>query len=482
MELAEKLEILAAGARYDASCASSGSSRGPETGARLGAASPAGVCHSFAGDGRCVSLLKLLYSNVCRYDCAYCLNRSSNDQRRCSFDPEELVRLTVSFFRRNYVEGLFLSSGIFSDPDIVMERLVEVARLLREREGFGGYIHLKAIPGCGPKILRKAGLYADRLSANIELPTAESLARLAPDKSGAEILGAMRFIGEACAEEREDRRRLASTPRFAPAGQSTQLVVGASPEDDRSVLGLAEGLYRRYGMRRVYYSAFVPVRPDPRLPGTPPPLLREHRLYQADWLLRFYGFRAGELLDAAGPSLPSDLDPKCAWALAHPEFFPVELSRAELPALLRVPGLGLTSARRIVATRRTGSLREADLPRIGLVLKRARYFLSLHGRRLAEPPEPGLLRALLSDQAELAPAATTAATGTSAADGEGAAADGAWLAGAGAAEAGGIGAGAAGAAGSAGAGAAGAGLRVSASRPALRPPAPGASQLELAFP
>lgn len=478
MELAEKLEILAAGARYDASCASGGSSRGPETGARLGTASPAGVCHSFAGDGRCVSLLKLLYSNVCRYDCAYCLNRASNDQRRCSFDAEELVRLTISFYRRNYIEGLFLSSGIFSDPDIVMERLVEVARLLREREGFGGYIHLKAIPGCGPKLLRKAGLYADRLSANIELPTAESLARLAPDKSGTEILGAMRFIGEACEEEREDRRRLASTPRFAPAGQSTQLVVGASPEDDRSILGLAEGLYRRYGMRRVYYSAFIPVRPDPRLPGSAPPLLREHRLYQADWLLRFYGFRAGEILDAAGPRLPTDLDPKCAWALAHPEFFPVELSRAELPALLRVPGLGLTSARRIVATRRSGSLREADLPRIGLVLKRARFFLSLDGRRLAEPPEPALLRVLLSDKAELAPGAGGA---------EGPAAGGAGEAGLG--EAGGEGAapaeggvvGPASAEPQAGAGHS-AGSRSAARAGARAAEAAGEAQLELAFP
>ncbi|MBL8968491.1 MAG: putative DNA modification/repair radical SAM protein [Spirochaetaceae bacterium] len=414
MELGQKLEILAAGARYDASCASSGSSRNAGAAGGLGSSTPAGVCHSFAGDGRCVSLLKLLYSNVCRYDCAYCLNRASNEAERCSFTAEELVRLTMSFYRRNYVEGLFLSSGVFSDPDIVMERLVEVARLLREREGFGGYIHLKAIPGCGEKLLRRAGLYADRLSANIELPTADSLARLAPDKSGAEILGAMRFIGDSCAEERADRGRIASTPRFAPAGQSTQLVVGASPEDDGRILGLAEGLYRRYGLRRVYYSAFVPVLPDPRLPGGAPPLLREHRLYQADWLLRFYGFRADELLDAAGPRLPADLDPKAAWALAHPAFFPVELSRAELPALLRVPGLGATSARRILATRRAGRLRAEDLPRMGLVMKRAKWFLSLYGRRLAEAPDQASLRALVADRPELAgagadPAAAPAA-------------------------------------------------------------------------
>ncbi len=398
MELAEKLELLAAGARYDASCASSGSARTPGRGRGIGQTVPAGVCHSFTGDGRCVSLLKVLYSNVCRLDCAYCPNRASNDIRRCTFEPEELVRLTLSFYRRNYIEGLFLSSGVFADPDIVMERIIEVARILREREGFGGYIHLKAIPGCGDRILRRAGLYADRLSANIELPTTASLKRLAPEKSGTEILTAMRFIGEAEAEEREDRRRFASTPRFAPAGQSTQIVVGASPEDDRTILGLAESLYARFRMRRVYYSAFVPVRPDPRLPRVAPPLLREHRLYQADWLLRFYGFRASEILEAAGPSLAEDIDPKSAWALAHLEFFPVELLSAAPSELLRVPGLGANSARRIVETRRCGVLREEDLSRMGIVMKRARYFLTLRGRRLAPVPPPALLRHLLAER------------------------------------------------------------------------------------
>jgi len=293
MDLGVKLSLLAAAARYDASCASSGSSRVPAPGG-LGAGCPAGVCHSWTGDGRCISLLKLLYSNACRNDCAYCACRSSADVERASFTAEELVRLTIGFYRRNYIEGLFLSSGIFSDPDIVMERLIEVARLLREREGFSGYIHLKAIPGCGERLLRRAGLYADRLSANIELPTATSLAKLAPQKSGKEILGAMRFMGETERETKDDARRLRFAPRFAPAGQSTQLVVGASPEPDRTIVSLAEALYRRYGLRRVYYSAFIPVAPDARLPAiSSPPLVREHRLYQADWLMRCYGFAAG---------------------------------------------------------------------------------------------------------------------------------------------------------------------------------------------
>lgn len=399
MDLGEKLELLAAGARYDASCASSGSSRPGKGG--IGRTLPAGVCHSFAGDGRCISLLKLLYSNVCRYDCAYCMNRVSNDIERTSFSPEELMRLTISFYKRNYIEGLFLSSGIFADPDIVMERLVEVARKLREEAGFSGYIHLKAIPGCGDSLLRKAGHYADRLSANIELPTGESLARLAPEKSGKEILGAMRFIGEACQEEKEDRRRFVSTPSFAPAGQSTQLIVGASPDSDKTILGLAQGLYGRYGLRRVYYSAYLPVSQDPRLPAGSPPLLREHRLYQADWLLRFYGFRAEEITGAAGDNLAVDLDPKSSWALAHPDFFPVELSTASLGELLRVPGLGVTSAKRIVDCRRAARIRLEDLPRLGLVMKRARYFLTLYGRRVAEPLDWSGLRAFLADKPPL---------------------------------------------------------------------------------
>jgi putative DNA modification/repair radical SAM protein len=385
MELGEKLELLAASARYDASCASSGSSRAPSGG--LGAGSPAGVCHSWTGDGRCVSLLKVLYSNSCRKDCAYCANRASADIARASFGVEELVRLTIGFYRRNYIEGLFLSSGIFADPDIVMERLIEVARVLRERERFGGYIHLKAIPGCGDRLLGKAGLYADRLSANIELPTASSLARLAPQKSGAEILGAMRFMDQADAESKEDMRRnrgrRRAPPRFAPAGQSTQLVVGASPDDDRTIVRLAGALYDRLRLRRVYYSAFVPVSSDPRLPVLRgPPLLREHRLYQADWLMRFYGFKSEEILDEGEPDLATDIDPKTAWALRHPEFFPLDIDKAEYSELLRAPGVGVTGAGRIVSTRRAGRVRPEDLPRMGIVMKRARWFLASGGRPL----------------------------------------------------------------------------------------------------
>jgi putative DNA modification/repair radical SAM protein len=402
MDLGEKLALLAGAARYDASCASSGSSRRAGPGG-IGANCPSGVCHSWTADGRCISLLKLLYSNSCRNDCAYCASRSSAEVQRASFKPEELVRITMSFYKRNYIEGLFLSSGIFADPDIVMERLIEVARILREREGFGGYIHLKAIPGAGDKLLRLAGLYADRLSANIELPTQASLSLLAPQKSGSEILGAMRYMSEAEAELREESRsgrgwRRAPPPRFAPAGQSTQLVVGASPEEDRVIVRLASALYHRYGLRRVYYSAFIPVAPDPRLPpSSAPPLRREHRLYQADWLMRCYGYAVDELLEDSSPSLAPDLDPKSAWALRHPEFFPVAVESAEYERLLRVPGVGVTGARRIVNARRSSRLGIEDLAKLGIVMKRARWFLSLGGRRLDAELEPNRLRSLLAD-------------------------------------------------------------------------------------
>lgn len=413
MELAEKVEVLAASARYDASCASSGSSRRSRDGG-FGAAAPSGVCHSFTGDGRCVSLLKLLYSNVCRFDCAYCANRSSAPVPRATFTEEELVTLTVSFYRRNYIEGLFLSSGIFSDPETVMDRLIGVARTLREREGFAGYIHLKAIPGCSDRALRRAGLYADRLSANIELPSISSLARLAPDKSGTEILSAMRTIHHVRDETEEDARRHRSTPRFAPAGQSTQLVVGASPDSDASILRLASSLYDRYQLKRVYYSAFIPVSADPRLPAlVAPPLRREHRLYQADWLLRFYGFQIRELVGDGREQLDQSLDPKLAWALKHPDFYPVDLRSAPYEAILRVPGIGVTGARRIVSTRRSSTLREEDLRKIGIAMKRARWFSALGGRALDRPVDPAALARLLADplpEGEAAPFPDTPAT------------------------------------------------------------------------
>jgi putative DNA modification/repair radical SAM protein len=422
MGLGEKVSVLAASARYDASCASCGSEgwagRGKKAGAGgFGFSVPAGVCHSWTEDGRCVSLLKVLFSNACRFDCAYCVNRASADARRVSFTVRELVDLTCEFYRRNYIEGLFLSSGIFADPDVVMEKLVETARTLRNEAGYGGYIHLKIIPGTGEKLIREAGRWADRLSANIELPTDKSLQNLAPQKSGKVILGAMRDAFEAGAENAEDRRRVQflrqgkrSVPVFAPGGQSTQLIVGASPEDDKTILALSEALYRKYALRRVYYAAFIPVglpgqggMPDPRLPdlsGPPGPpgflTVREHRLYQADWLLRFYHFNAGEILDGA-PFLDLRLDPKTAWALRRLGDFPVEVNRAGYEALLRVPGIGAKTGRRIIETRRSRSLTFDSLRRMGVVLKRARYFITCSGAFIDRPDDPGRIRRMLSD-------------------------------------------------------------------------------------
>jgi putative DNA modification/repair radical SAM protein len=347
----------------------------------------------------------VLYSNICRYDCAYCINRASADTPRASFTVDELVELTCEFYRRNYIEGLFLSSGIFADSDIVMEKLIAAARKLRTEAGYGGYIHLKIIPGTGEKLIREAGRWADRLSANIELPTDKSLQALAPQKSGKTILGAMKDVAEASAEYEEDRRRIPSTPDFAPAGQSTQLIVGASEEDDRQIITLSGALYRKFGLRRVYYSAFIPVGspgwggvPDPRLPDIPgPPLVREHRLYQADWLLRFYHFSAREILEDS-PYLDKHLDPKTAWALRHPDRFPVEVSRADYEELLRVPGIGAKSSRRIIETRRSRSLTFDGLRRMGVTLKRARYFITLAGSALDRLEDPKRVRRILADR------------------------------------------------------------------------------------
>jgi putative DNA modification/repair radical SAM protein len=358
-----------------------------------------------------VSLLKVLYSNVCRFDCAYCVNRVSADTARAAFTTEELVRLTCEFYRRNYIEGLFLSSGIFSDPDIVMEKLIETARTLRAEAGFGGYIHLKIIPGTGEKLIRKAGFWADRLSANIELPTDKSLQHLAPQKSGKVILGAMEEVSGAVKENDEDRRRTLSfnstktAPVFAPAGQSTQLIVGASGEDDRQIITLSGALYRKFSMRRVYYSAYTPVGvpgnggiPDSRLPEiSGPPLVREHRLYQADWLLRFYHFSSEEILDDGSSHLDIHIDPKTAWALRHPERFPVELGRADYEELLRVPGGGATSARRIIEVRRARSLSFEGIRRLGVVLKRARYFITVAGTVMDRLDDPKRVRRILAD-------------------------------------------------------------------------------------
>ena len=375
MDLTAKLDILSAAARYDASCSSSGSRRPAQRGG-IGNGAPSGVCHSWADDGRCISLLKILLSNQCIHDCAYCLNRRSNPQPRAAFTVDEVVRLTIEFYRRNYIEGLFLSSGIMRDEDYTMEQLVAVVRRLRVEERFHGYIHLKAIPGASDELIRQAGLYTDRLSVNIELPSECSLRRLAPGKTREGILRPMKAITQGIAENRAERKTTRRAPLFVPAGQSTQLIVGATPESDQQILNLASGLYGHYGLKRVYYSAFVPVNQDARLvPTERPDLLREHRLYQADWLVRLYGFGAGELLSADHPFLDRELDPKTAWALAHPECFPVDVRRADYQTLLRVPGIGFKSAARIVSARRFAPVRPEDLPRLGVVMKRARYFI-----------------------------------------------------------------------------------------------------------
>lgn len=380
MDLGDKLKTLATAARYDASCASSGSRR-PRTAGHTGDTVPSGICHSFTEDGRCVSLLKVLFTNHCVYDCSYCVNRSSNDIPRAGFSTRELVDLTLSFYRRNYIEGLFLSSGILKSPDDTMERLVSVARTLRLRHGYNGYIHLKCIPGAGERLVREAGLYADRLSVNIELPSEPSLRRLASDKTYPAILGPMQQIREGILEHRDARRAIRSAPSFAPAGQSTQLIVGASPESDFEILHLARDLYRTRDLRRVYYSAFVPVNPaDSRLPTTPePPLRRENRLYQCDWLLRLYGFDLEEILTADQPDLDLAIDPKHACALRHPERFPVDLNRADYEQILRVPGIGLQSAQRLVSLRRERAIRFEHLGRIGVVVKRAAPFIRCLG-------------------------------------------------------------------------------------------------------
>ncbi len=383
MDTEQKIAILAESAKYDVSCASSGA-KGARAGSKTGSCSQGGVCHSWAADGRCISLLKILYSNVCVYDCAFCINRRSNDIPRATFEPEELVSLTISLYRRNYIEGLFLSSGIWRSPDETMARLVQVAELLRRREGFGGYIHLKAIPGCSAELIRRGGLVADRMSVNIELPSQASLDLLAPQKTKEGVLIPMARIGEQVREYQVERAARHRPPPFVPAGQSTQMVIGASPDTDWQILRLSQSLYRRFDLKRVYYSAYVPVNEDSRLPALrEPPLRREHRLYQADWLVRLYGFQAEELLDEAQPNLDPRLDPKTSWALCHPDFFPVEVNRDDQQRLLRVPGLGLLSARRIVAARRHAPLRIEDLTKIGVVLKRAQFFLTVNGQLVA---------------------------------------------------------------------------------------------------
>lgn len=383
MELLDKLAILTDAAKYDASCTSSGVRRGSRPG-MIGntSSSVTGCCHSFSADGRCISLLKVLMTNCCVYDCKYCVNRRSNDTRRATFTPKELADLTIQFYRRNYIEGLFLSSGVLKSPDYTTLRMIESLRILRQEYGFNGYVHAKAIPGTSPELVGQLGYLADRLSVNIELPSQKGLAALAPDKTKSAILAPMRLIQEHGRQNKEELVKYRHAPAFAPAGQSTQLIVGATEDSDRHILHLTESLYDRYQLKRVFYSAYVPVVENPLLPAlhTKPPLLREHRLYQADWLLRFYGFRAEELLDDAHPNFDPMLDPKCYWAVTHPEQFPVEIMTADLERLLRVPGIGPTGARRILSARRTGLLQFEDLHKMGIVLKRAQFFILCGGR------------------------------------------------------------------------------------------------------
>lgn len=386
MELLQKLTILADAAKYDAACTSSGARRGRKEG-MIGCTSSSlvGCCHSFSSDGRCVTLLKVLFSNDCSYECKYCVNRRSNDTPRATFTPRELCELTIGFYRRNYIEGLFLSSAVLGSPDRTTELMIAALRMLREEYRFNGYIHAKAIPGSSRELVTQLGLLADRLSVNIELPSEASLKILAPNKTKSAILSPMRQIRDQVVENKEALTKYRSAPRFAPAGQSTQLIVGATPETDRHILRLTEGLYRKYQLRRIFYSAYVPVVEHTLLPSrdTKPPLLREHRLYQADWLLRFYGFQADELLDESAPNFDARLDPKCCWALRHPDFFPVEVNRADYEVLLRVPGMGVVSAKRILVARRTGPLHAEDLRKLGVVMKRAQYFLTCSGRPAA---------------------------------------------------------------------------------------------------
>lgn len=372
----KKLEVLADAAKYDVSCSSSGSNRSAMEGG-LGNAMRAGICHSFTEDGRCISLLKILFTNHCIYDCAYCINRRSNDVKRSAFAVEELIDLTVSFYRRNYIEGLFLSSGVIVSPDYTMERLNAVVRLLRTEHRFNGYIHMKAIPGASKELVAEAGLYADRISVNIEIPSEGNLKLLAPEKDFQSVYGPMNQIHEGIIISKEERVKYKKAPRFAPAGQSTQLIVGASPEPDYTILKLAAGFYQKQNLKRVYYSGFVPVNiGDSRLPVMQkPPLVRENRLYQADWLMRFYQFNYDEILDEKNMFLDPNMDPKLAYALRNPHLFPVDINKAPYEMILRIPGIGVRSAKLIVANRRFGLVSFAHLKRMGVALNRAKYFM-----------------------------------------------------------------------------------------------------------
>ena len=426
MDTLNKLAILADAAKYDVSCSSSGSSRSNKPGG-VGNAYHAGICHSWTDDGRCVSLLKILLSNDCIYNCAYCTNRNGNDRPRATFSPEEVADLTINFYRRNYIEGLFLSSGVHISPDDTMMNLIRAIAILRWEHRFNGYIHAKAIPGASPFLIEQLGLLVDRMSVNIELPTEQSLSILAPQKTKDAIFSSMQFIkkridadksgqqkslslytskGLASQTDLLDTQKAQKTQKtnkhkkFVPAGQTTQLIIGATPENDFSILRLSEGLYEKINMKRVYYTAYLPVNDGKSLPAlaTAPPLLREHRLYQADWLLRFYGFTAHEILDESSPSLDSTMDPKAAWALRNIHLFPVDINKADYEQILRIPGIGVTTAKRIVVARRQRRLNHDNLKKLGIVMKRARHFLTCDGRTEGMINSPERLKFFLADK------------------------------------------------------------------------------------
>lgn len=402
MDVFDKLKILTDAAKYDAACTSSGVDRKASAGG-IGNSTACGICHSFAGDGRCISLLKVLMSNACAYNCQYCVNRTSNDTPRATFSPRELADLTISFYRRNYIEGLFLSSGVLKNPDYTCEQMIKVLKILREEYKFSGYIHAKAIPGADSLLLDQLGMLADRMSINIELPSQNSLQLLAPDKSKHSILTPMGYIQNRIQENSTDLVKYRHAPKFVPAGQSTQMIIGATPDTDFQILNLTESLYKKYKLKRVFFSAYMPVANNSLLPAidTKPPLLREHRLYQADWLLRFYGFKANELLDKNHQSFNPYIDPKCNWALNNMEFFPIDVNQASFNQLLRVPGIGVTGAKRIVTARRTVKLNFNGLKMLGIILKRAQYFITCSGKITdgLNITQDAVLRSLMSPKA-----------------------------------------------------------------------------------
>lgn len=397
----EKLKILAGAAKYDVSCASSGTKRSNVKGG-IGNASAWGICHSFTEDGRCISLLKIMLSNHCIYDCAYCVNRKSNDVPRTSFTPDEIATLTIEFYRRNYIEGLFLSSGVLRNPDYTMERLVAVAKKLRTEHRYGGYIHLKTIPGASQQLIADAGRWADRLSINIEIPSENNLKLLAPEKDYKSVLEPMKIISTNILESKEERRKHRGAPLFSPAGQSTQLIIGATNDTDQTILKLASALYTRRDLKRVYYSGYIPVNAyDSRLSAlSAPPLRREHRLYQADWLMRFYGFKNNEIVNEENPNLDLELDPKVSWALRNPHLFPVDVNTADPLMLLRVPGIGTHSIQLIVMARKHQRLNSAHLQKMGVVMKRARYFITCNELRAqnVQDLKPEIVRQLLLEK------------------------------------------------------------------------------------